>query len=95
MINAPMSGVPLDEEAAAELKQKLFEKFWLKFEEAVVNLESLGSMRELSIELLSMTNVVINSLTNMYFSRYILEQTLKDKYQMMFYIHLKDDYSIG
>ena len=90
-----MSGVPLDEEAAAELKQKFFEKFWLKFEEAVVNLESLGSMRELSIELLSMTNVVINSLTNMYFSRYILEQTLKDKYRMMFYIHLKDDYSIG
>ena len=77
------------------MKQKFFEKFWLKFEEAVVNLESLGSMRELSIELLSMTNVVINSLTNMYFSRYILEQTLKDKYQMMFYIHLKDDYSIG
>ena len=80
-----MSGVPLDEEAAAELKQKFFEKFWLKFEEAVVNLESLGSMRELSIELLSMTNVVINSLTNMYFSRYIPEGTLKDKYSVMFY----------
>ena len=43
MINAPMSGVPLDEEAA-ELKQKFFEKFRHKFEEAVVNLESLGGM---------------------------------------------------
>ena len=32
-----------------------------------------------------MTNVVINSLTNMYFSRYILEGTLKDKYSVMFY----------
>ena len=77
--------VPLDEEAAAELKQKFFElKFWRKFEEAVVNLESLGGMRELSIELLSLTNVVTNGLTNLYFSRYILEQTLKDKYRMMF-----------
>ena len=43
LINAPMSGVPLDEEAA-ELKQKFFEKFRHKFEEAVVNLESLGGM---------------------------------------------------
>ena len=32
-----------------------------------------------------MTNVVVNSLTNMYFSRYILEGTLKDKYSVMFY----------
>ena len=38
-----MSGVPLDEEAA-KWKQKFFEKFRRKFEEAVVNLESLGGM---------------------------------------------------
>ena len=38
-----MSGVPLDEEAP-KLKQKFFEKFQRKFEEAVVNLESLGGM---------------------------------------------------
>ena len=89
------------------MKQKFFEKFWRKFEEAVVNLESLGGMRELSIELLSLTNVVTNGLTNLYFSRYILEQTLKDKYRMMFDIvrgyflleiscfHLKDNYRIN
>ena len=88
------------------MKQKFFEKFWRKFEEAVVNLESLGGMRELSIELLSLTNVVTNGLTNLYFSRYILEQTLKDKYRMMFDIvrgyflleiscfHLKENYRI-
>ena len=38
-----MSGVLLDEEAAG-LKQKFFEKFQLKFEEAVVNFESLGGI---------------------------------------------------
>ena len=43
MINAQMSGVLLDEEAAG-LKQKFFEKFQLKFEEAVVNFESLGGI---------------------------------------------------
>ena len=39
MINALMSGVPLDEEAASEIETKI-EKFRRKFEEAVVNLES-------------------------------------------------------
>ena len=43
LINAQMSGVLLDEEAAG-LKQKFFEKFQLKFEEAVVNFESLGGI---------------------------------------------------
>ena len=69
LINAQMSGVLLDEEAAG-LKQKFFEKFQLKFEEAVVNFESLGGI---SAENRSSPNDKCNyqeSLTNIYFSRY-------------------------
>ena len=63
-----MSGVLLDEEAAG-LKQKFFEKFQLKFEEAVVNFESLGGI---SAENRSSPNDKCNyqELTNIYFSRY-------------------------